>query len=147
MRFTTLDELQQAIQDGDVSIVTPTQAEPPTEAQTERKRAQADNLRHKFETLWAQLGGPPLEREYRFYPERKWLADYRAGLVLIELEGGVWSKREEDRGRHVRGKGYRDDCVKYNTAQLCGFVVFRFTTDMVSADHLQPIIDYLRESA
>jgi very-short-patch-repair endonuclease len=137
-KFATLAELRKAI-GGDVTIQTPLEAEPPTDATNERKKAQADNLRHKFETLWRQLDGPPLEREFRFHPVRKWRADYRCGdNVLIELEGGVWTG-----GRHTRGAGYNGDLEKYNAAQLCGYTVFRLTTDMVTADHVQPIIDYI----
>ena len=139
MKFGSLAELRKAMADSDVTIQTPMTPEPPTDATNERKKAQADNLRHKFETLWQQLGGPLLEREYRFHPVRKWRADYRHGSTLVELEGGVWTG-----GRHTRGKGFNDDLEKYNAAQLCGYTVFRFSTSTLTADHVQPIIDYIR---
>lgn len=73
-------------------------------------------------------GLPAPEREYRFAPPRRYRADfaYPDRMLLIEVEGGVWT-----RGRHTRGKGYQDDCYKYNLATIMGFRVLRFTGEMV----------------
>jgi very-short-patch-repair endonuclease len=71
---------------------------------------------------------PEPKREYRFYPARRWKSDF-AWLyckLLVEIEGGVWTQ-----GRHTRGKGYQSDIEKYNTAQLEGWTVLRFTPSMV----------------
>jgi hypothetical protein len=48
-------------------------------------------------------------------------------LIAIEIEGGQWSN-----GRHQRGKGFEDDCEKYNAAAFYRWSVFRFTTNMVN---------------
>ncbi len=63
--------------------------------------------------------------EYKFHPKRKWRFDYAIPelMIAIEYEGGIFKK-----GRHVRGKGYTDDCEKYNEAALRGWKVLRFTT-------------------
>ena len=90
----------------------------------------------KFEALWSLLGGPPLEKEYKFCPDRDWRADYRTGSWLIELEGGVWSG-----GRHTRGKGFINDCFKYNTAAMMGYRVIRLATGMANPEYLQQIIE------
>jgi hypothetical protein len=105
-----------------------------------QKRTSADDLKHKFEALWQQLGGPELETEYRFHRVRKWKADYRIGKVLIELEGGIFSQ-----GRHTRAKGYQEDCIKYNAATALGYRVFRLATGMCQPEHVQPIIDYIKQ--
>ncbi len=42
--------------------------------------------------------------------------------VIVEIEGGVWSQ-----GRHTRGKGFIEDCTKYNWATSQGWRLFRFT--------------------
>lgn len=105
--------------------------------------AGGSNLERAFETLWRQLGGPELRREYQFHPKRKWRADFAhpRALVLIEVEGGTWSQ-----GRHTRGAGYRDDAIKYNHAALFGYRVFRFTRDMLTPEHIEPVIEDVRRT-
>lgn len=104
--------------------------------------AGGSNLERTFETIWRQLGGPELEREYRFHPKRKWRADFAhpRALVLIEVEGGTWTH-----GRHNRGAGYRGDCIKYNHAALLGYRVFRFTADMLTPEHIEPVIEEVHQ--
>lgn len=71
---------------------------------------------------------PGVKPEYRFYAERRWRFDYAwpEQMVAFEVEGGTWSG-----GKHTRGKGYRNDCEKYNRAAIMGWRVIRATTDMV----------------
>lgn len=68
------------------------------------------------------------EREYKFHPKRRWKFDFAdpARMIAIELEGGTWSN-----GRHTRGQGFQDDCIKYNEAQKLGWQVYRFDAPMV----------------
>jgi hypothetical protein len=70
------------------------------------------------------------EREWIFHPTRKWRFDfafpYLVPPLAIEVEGGTWA-----RGRHTRGKGFEQDCIKYNAAALLNWRVLRFTGDMV----------------
>lgn len=79
--------------------------------------------------LFVAQGLPPCVREHRFHPPRRWRFDYAwpDQLVAFEYEGGVWGGQ----GRHVRGRGYRDDCIKYSTAAALGWCVIRATVDMV----------------
>ena len=74
------------------------------------------------------LGLPAPIREYRFHPTRRWRSDFAwiNYRLLVEIEGGVWTQ-----GRHTRGTGYQSDIEKYNTAQLEGWIVLRFTPSMV----------------
>ncbi len=102
-------------------------------------------LERTFETIWRQLGGPALEREYRFHPIRKWRLDFACpSLKLgVEVEGGTRSGKS----RHTTGDGYTKDCIKYNQLALDGWRLFRLTSDMLANDpagHLQPIIDLMR---
>lgn len=68
--------------------------------------------------------------EYRFHETRKWRFDfaYPERQIAIEVEGGTWAN-----GRHTRGKGYEQDCEKYNTAALRGWTVLRFTSGMITS--------------
>ena len=47
-------------------------------------------LEGRFLRLWESLGGPPLEKEFRFHPGRRWRADFAhlPSRTLIEVEGG-----------------------------------------------------------
>ena len=111
------------------------------------KRLEHGNLEREFLTRWRQLGGPELKREYKFHPRRRWKFDFvdLASRVAIEVEGGTWAG-----GRHTTGRGYSADCQKYNQATLLGWVVFRFTSDMLRDDpagHLGPVIELIKERA
>jgi very-short-patch-repair endonuclease len=99
-----------------------------------------------LEDLLAQqmkfAGLPEPEREYRFAPPRRYRADfaYPDQMLLIEVEGGTWKG-----GRHSRGKGFQDDCFKYNLATTIGFRVLRFTGDMIKSGlALRTIEDVLK---
>ena len=98
------------------------------------------DLEAEFDTRWRQLGGPPLFAQYHFAPPRKWAFDrcHVHTRIAIEIDGGTWNG-----GRHTRGAGFRDDCIKLNAAQLRGWFVFRLTSDMLRDpdQHIAPIID------
>ena len=66
-----------------------------------------------------------LEREYRFHPTRLWRFDFAFAYrkIAIEIEGGTWSG-----GRHTRGSGYAEDCLKYNEAAKLGWTILRYTS-------------------
>jgi very-short-patch-repair endonuclease len=70
------------------------------------------------------------QQEYRFHPERMWRFDFAnpEKMIAVEVEGGVFSQ-----GRHTRGKGFEDDCEKYNAAALMGWKVLRFSTGQVKS--------------
>lgn len=71
---------------------------------------------------------PAWVREYRFDQTRRWRADFAflEAKLLIEVEGGIWTN-----GRHSRGKGFEDDCEKYNAMTIQGWRLLRFTAEMV----------------
>jgi very-short-patch-repair endonuclease len=82
-------------------------------------------------------GLPQPKRERRFHPIRRWRFDFSwpKYMLAVEVEGGVYSG-----GRHVRGKGYEQDCIKYNEACLLGWRVLRVTRKMIENGQA---IDYL----
>jgi hypothetical protein len=93
----------------------------------------------KFLMLWHALNGPELTPEYQFTPPRRWRFDFAfigpegiiCGLkVAIELEGSVWQRGG---GRHTRGAGFEQDCVKYFEAAMQDWTVVRLTEKQITA--------------
>ena len=78
----------------------------------------------------AQRGYGVAEPEHRFHAARRWRFDlaWPALLVAFEREGATWQG-----GRHTSGKGYRDDCEKYNEAAIAGWLVIRATVDQIQS--------------
>ena len=76
--------------------------------------------------------------EYRFHPVRRWRFDHANPeyKVAIEYEGGIWTG-----GRHTRGTGYKNDCDKYNAAQVLGWRVLRYTTSHTLEQVLADIVE------
>lgn len=115
--------------------------EPKTPARKDLDAELRQQFARQFEAQWQLLGGPALEKEHYFNPERQWHSDYlhRPTMTLIELEGGAYSA-----GRHTRPKGFVEDVFKYNSATMLGYRVVRIATGMANADYLRQLIDWLR---
>jgi very-short-patch-repair endonuclease len=94
-------------------------------------------LERRFLLYWQSLGGPELEREFRFHPERKWRADFAhiESRTLIEIEGGIYIQ-----GRHNRPQGFAADAEKYLEAALGGWRVLRLTGLQITAPVIERII-------
>lgn len=71
-------------------------------------------------------------REYEFWPERKFRADFAipASMLLFEVDGGIWTG-----GRHLRPEGYERDQIKRNEAVILGWRLFNFTPSMISSGY------------
>jgi len=90
------------------------------------------DLEAAFLHHWRVLAPDAEEPEHDacFHPTRRWRADFLwLNRVIVECEGGIWTG-----GRHVRGKGYRNDIEKYNAAVAQGYRVFRCTAGMLEDD-------------
>lgn len=96
--------------------------------------------------LWQEIeqAGFPLPiREHRFHPKRKWRIDQAWPDLMcgVEIEGGVWIN-----GRHTRGKGFINDCEKYNEAALMGWTILRIPTDWVEDGSALPLVKRLLDT-
>lgn len=102
-------------------------------------------LERSFETIWKQLGGMELQKEYKFHTSRKWRFDFAFPQLKIgiEIEGGLYSK-----GRHTRAQGYTNDCEKYNQATLLGWQVYRLTSLMFDDPfrYIDPLVKHINET-
>ena len=110
-----------------------------TEARKTLEKLLRERFAAEFEHVWRRNGGPELEKEFPFWPEGKgWLADYLVvgRKILIELEGGVYSG-----GRHTRPQGFIEDCMKYNKAQMLGYMVYRIPTGCATDNVVSEIIN------
>ena len=107
-----------------------------------RDKTPPSRLETKFALYWRSLGGPELEREFRFHPERKWRADFAhiESRTLIEIEGGIYIQ-----GRHNRAAGFIADAEKYLEAFLAGWSVVRLTSAQISAPTVERLIAAIRE--
>jgi very-short-patch-repair endonuclease len=99
-------------------------------------------LESKFLLLWRVSQGPPLEREFRFHPDRKWRADFShpESRTLIEIEGGIFMRKG---GRHTRGAGYAKDAEKYLEAAMAGWTVLRLTEKQLEIGFIERIVAFL----
>jgi hypothetical protein len=91
-----------------------------------KAKAQAQDLAKEVMLHLIEL--PGYEKEFVFHPKRKWRFDYAWPelKVALEVHGGVFAN-----GRHTRGKGFTEDKVKMNSAQLLGWLVIEATTAQV----------------
>lgn len=94
-----------------------------------------------FEKMVFDKGVTGYVRGYKFHPSRKWKFDFafHDKMIAVEIEGGTWTG-----GRHTRGKGFENDCIKYNAATKAGWKIFRYTTNMVeNGNAIEEILEIL----
>lgn len=84
----------------------------------------------------------PYKRQFLFHPQRKWRCDFAIieHKILIEYEGGTFTF-----GGHSRGKGYSNNCKKYNETQKLGWRLLRYTSDMIRGKDLAIIIRDIKD--
>ena len=96
-----------------------------------------------FQLRASQVPGFVTEYHFARAIGRRWRFDIAFPFyqLAVELEGGVWVRGG---GRHNRGAGFINDCMKYNQAVLMGWRVLRFTRETVdSGEALQMVEDAL----
>lgn len=106
-----------------------------------RDKSPPSRLERRFALYWNSIGGPTLEREFRFHPQRKWRADFAhlESRTLIEIEGGIYIQ-----GRHNRAAGFIADAEKYIEAFLAGWNVVRVISAQITAPTVERLIAAVR---
>jgi very-short-patch-repair endonuclease len=100
------------------------------------QRLTAKMRREAIETRFAfhcRASGIAVDKQnYRFHATRSWALDFAWVMirVAVECDGGVFTQ-----GRHTRGAGYSEDCIKINEATKLGWQVYRFTGEQVKSGH------------
>lgn len=90
------------------------------------------------------------KRQYRFHPERKWLADFAwpvvelkyAGQIslMLEVNGGTYIKGNR-RGAHSRGPRQREDYCKWTEASLLGWTLILVdSVDVKKGIHVERVL-------
>ena len=82
--------------------------------------------------------GISFDAQYRAIPGRKFTWDFRIGSLLIECQGGTWSRT---RSGHSTGSGIKRDCEKMNLATEYGYHTLAFTTDMITSGDAVKVIE------
>lgn len=100
-----------------------------------------------FLLLLRAHGLPLPETEVRFAPPRLWRADYcwRDQRVIVEREGGLFSRDVNARKAHAAPVHILRDMEKSNAAQLLGYRYLRYTPQQLdSGDALDDLRALLR---
>jgi len=87
------------------------------------------DLEGLFLALWRKMG-PPIDpvRQYRFDQDRKWVFDFAFPhrRVAVEIEGGIFQRKDGKPTGHRSITGIMRDMEKYNHAGWAGWRVIRF---------------------
>lgn len=105
-----------------------------------------NEMEMEFYAKWRRLGGPELVSQHKPFSNRRYAIDFAhlETKVAIELEGGIWLKTDDGRGKgHANPKRFISDCEKYNRLTADGWHVFRLATGMTTPKNMQPIIDFI----
>ena len=104
----------------------------------ERRRAERERLENVlvFQLQARKIRG--WKREVSFVPGRRFRWDFAfcEEKLAIEIQGGTWSG-----GRHTRGGGYEQDCIKAQLAALAGWAVLPFTGSQVVRGEAVDVIE------
>lgn len=114
---------------------------PLTPAAKEWLAADGKKLEERFLAWWQAIGGPELEREYRFAPDRKFRADFchLGSKVIVEIDGATFVN-----GAHNRGSTYEYQQERDRIARGLGYEVMRLGTGFTIAQ-VEAVLDCVVE--
>lgn len=109
--------------------------------------AKRSRLESRLELQLRALKAPPPETEYRFAAHyvgggpgvrkrlkdaglKNWAFDFAwpDRMLAAEVEGGAYVN-----GRHTRGTGFEEDCLKYHHAMRLGWTVYRCEAKLIGS--------------
>ena len=119
--------------------MTPTRARPMSNSPIERAALPFRKLDRAAQDVaisivLARIAGSHPCTEYQFDHDKAWRLDYvwhDLGLA-VEIEGSTFAG-----GRHNRGSGFMNDCMKYMAAQAAGWRVVRIPREMFAAREIK----------
>lgn len=143
MRFDSMQGLRKYLSP-DVEIMDDNQ--PPSDLNKllakEDARARREILEKRFQVIWNDLGGKPLEAQVKFHPERKWRFDFadRVTMVAFEIQGGIYRAQSG----HRSFEGVQRDYEKLNAATIWGWKVIQVTSPMMDdLAYMQELVDFV----
>ena len=81
--------------------------------------------------------GWKVERQYQYAPPRKFAADlFVAGVVLVEVQGGIYSRQA-----HGSISGVLKDNERLNEAAIAGLFMMRVTPDQVDSGEALMLVE------
>jgi hypothetical protein len=115
-----------------------------------RRKAGGSRLEAKVASDLAALGlMEGCERQYKFHPERRWLADFAwQGYfgksfwrgIMLEVNGGTYM-RGRNRGAHSRGPRQRQDYEKWSAASIMGWTLILVDSkDVREGKHVERVL-------
>jgi hypothetical protein len=83
-------------------------------------------------------GGEGIRKRLKAAGLKDWRFDFAwpSQMLAVEVEGGAFTA-----GRHTRGAGFREDCIKYHHAMMLGWTVYRCEAWLVQHGH---VMDFLK---
>lgn len=101
----------------------------PDQASEEQRLGKKQRVELSFVRYLEYYGITGYDRQARFAPPRRWLADFcwPKEMIIVEIEGLTYYglKAGGAIGRHQTAKGFEQDCEKYEAAMMLGYLVYR----------------------
>lgn len=127
-------------------LAKPTPKAPKTDARKVIDKILREKLERQFDDIWQRLDGDPdfWQGDYGFDDDRGWHIDrYNAEYKIgVEIHGGQFAK--DGKSGHRNPTGMQRDWEKLNRCNELGITLFGLTTAMVSVDHIEKILNYVR---
>lgn len=112
-----------------------------TPAAKEWRKADREKLEERFRVMWCMVDGPELVRQFKFCPDRDFLADFAhlGSKVIIEIDGGLFIN-----GAHNKAGTYEYQQERDRIARALGWEVRRLGTGF-AMEQVEAVLACVRE--